>query len=249
MPGENEEAGFSEAQLAQLTTVIAKVANETFTARDKQSEKKRKEEIRGEMKGAFDAFLPELDKVLETKLEGIKPAVPKPGADGAPAGGAALPLHETPEWKGMLKKHSDLEQSVKRAEEARAAERAKSRDVALRQTVAEGLVKRGIDATRAPHALGYVLDAKKLAKYAGDDDDASITFRDADGSEVDLDTGLDGWVKSDDAKIYLPPRGSAGSGDRGGGRRASGGQKTEASFEDVGNFVLDAFPSMSGPRR
>jgi hypothetical protein len=240
MPDETPppDSGFTEAQLAQLTIVVEKVANATFTSRDKQAAKTRQ----AELKSAFDAFLPELDKVVTTKLEGH---VPNPPPGEKPPGGTSV--QDSPEWKGMLKKQAELDAKIAAGEARLAAERAKSRDVSLRQKVSEALVKKGIDAARARQALA-LLKSEDRVKYESDDDDAGITFLDADGTEVDLNTGLDGWVKTDDAKIYMPPRGSAGSGDRGGGRRAAGQQKTEATYEDVGNMVLDSFPSMLNPR-
>jgi hypothetical protein len=207
------------------------------------------DELKSVMGETLKGLTGELDTALEGKLD-AKLAAFKPAADGG-AGGSAKPpaVQDSPEFKGMIRKQQELEQAVQRAEAARNTERAKSRDSAMRTRVAEALLKRGIDPSRVPHALGHLVDVKKLAKYAGDDDDAAIVIKDAGGDDVDFESGLDSWAKSEEFKIYLPPRGAAGSGDRGGGRRPGAAAKKEADYADVGDFVLNAFPSMGSPGR
>jgi hypothetical protein len=252
MPTEEEIAAQKKADdearaKALKTEVHAAVASHLKDLRPKLAE-----DLKGILGETLKGLTTELDTALESKLDAKLAAFKPAGAgagDGAGAGAKPPSVQDTPEFRGMVKKQAELEAAVQRAEAARNAERTKSRDAAMRTRVSDGLLKRGIDPARVPHALGYLVDVKKLAKYAGDDDDSDIVIRDAGGEEVDFDSGLDSWAKSDDLKIYLPPRGAAGSGDRGGGRRPGAATKKEADYADVGEFVLGAFPSMGTPGR
>ena len=86
------------------------------------------------------------------------------------------------------------------------------RDAALRQRVGEVLAGAGIEGVRARHAIGLLVDAEKRVRWS--DDGESLVFRTADRDDAELEPGLRGWLKTDDAKLYLPPKGSQGSGDR-----------------------------------
>ena len=46
------------------------------------------------------------------------------------------------------------------------------------------------------------------------DESGNVSFRGSDGDPIDVETGIKGWVATEEAKIYLPPRGTTGSGDR-----------------------------------
>ena len=59
---------------------------------------------------------------------------------------------------------------------------------------------------------------KGRVKY---DDIGDLVWVDDDGDEVSLKAGVAEWAKTDDAKLYLPPRGASGSGDQ--PRNQSGG--------------------------
>lgn len=156
--------------------------------------------------------------------------------DDEQTGHQAPSIDEHPTVRGLKKQMDDLKRQADEARAQAQSERNKQRDVALRQSLAEQLTKSGVDPKYVRQAVGILVDADKRVRYSEDGD--QLTFRDADGSEVDLGTGLKGWVKSDDAKIFLPPRGASGSGDRLGGKPvvpATAGQQPKGQ---VGRAIL-----------
>src|SRR5207253_1798980 len=134
------------------------------------------------------------------------PKEPKPG-EPAPS---ADPL-----IAGLQQQVEELKADNARKDAIAANERERRRSSALRQRLTDELVKGGMDGARARHAVGFLVDVEKRVKYAADDAD-ELVFADGD-EDLDLAAGLKAWLKSEDAKLYLPPRGVAGSGDRGGG--------------------------------
>lgn len=164
---------------------------------------------------------------------------PKPEPKAAAAEGKGAPGKGEPEPHPELKKLQDqiaqLTTKAEAAERERDAERARSRDAALRQRLTEALSAAGIEGVRARHAVGLLVDAEKRVRWseAGD----AIAFDD-----VELALGLREWLKTDDAKLYLPPRGAAGSGDRPGGQpppsRAPSGPPDRAAVAEGLRRVL-----------
>lgn len=142
----------------------------------------------------------------------------KPGGEGEKPGGQGnVDVESLPAFKGLKKQLDDAAKKIQAAEEREAAAKARQRDVTLRQQLSEALGKHGVDPKRMAHALSYLIDGTKSVRYSADDAE-DIVFRDGEGADVDLATGLKSWAQTDDAKIYLPPRGASGSGDRPGGR-------------------------------
>lgn len=197
--------------------------NRAITSRFSSFEKK----IGGQVSEAVTGLLPKLDEIVQARL-------PQPSQGSA--GASEKPLEESPLVKGLQKKLAELEEQNRKSQSERDAERARARDVALRQRLSEELGKHGVDARYVKQALGFLVDAEKRVRWADDEGDA-LVFRDSDGSELDLSTGLRSWAKSDDAKIYMPPRGLSGSGDRGGGQ-APRTQPQGASREQLGRALL-----------
>jgi hypothetical protein len=138
---------------------------------------------------------------------------------------------ESPELKKLQEQIASL---TKQAEDARAerdAERARARDTMLRQKLAEALGTAGIEGVRAKNAIGVLVDAEKRLRWS--DDGEAILFRNGD-REDELPVGLKDWLKTEDAKLYLPPRGASGSGDRPGAAppRASSGPPSRADVAE-----------------
>jgi hypothetical protein len=164
---------------------------------------------------SFEAF----SAKLKTDLASLLPA-PKVEAKPDTKKEPAAP---DPELKKLQDQIGSL---TKQAEDARAerdTERAKVRDATLRQRVGELLATAGIEGVRARHALGLLVDSERVVRWSDDGD--SIIFRAPDRGDVDLEAGLRNWLKSDDAKLYLPPKGTQGSGDR----PATGGPSSRPS--------------------
>lgn len=221
-------------------TELNEMMNRAITARFSAFEKKNAETI----KGALSSVATDIDTLLTQKLEAFKPTAPgsKPGEAGTPPAHAAV--HESPEFKGMAKQLETMRKQVEEQTSRANAEREKARDVALRQKLQDELAKRGVSYTK--QALATLVDSEKRVRWSEDGDD-SLVFRDSDGADLDLRTGLDGWAKSEDAKIYMAPRNAAGSGDRGGktpGQKP--GAKTATTFEDVGDWVMNSVKTFGG---
>lgn len=183
-------------------TVTEEQLNKAITARLNAFEKK--------MKDSFSATLQEFgtnfDSLLGSKLEELV------GRQSAGAEKQKGNVEDDPKYNTLLKKMKDLEKSNEEIQQRAAAETAKARDIKLRQTLAEELARNGVDNSRARHAIGYLVDSEKRVRY--EDDGEGLVFTDEDGTDVDLGAGIRAWAKSDEAKMYLPPRGTVGSGDR-----------------------------------
>jgi hypothetical protein len=180
--------------------------NKAITARMKSFEE-RLEKSFGESFTSFSA-------TLRTELAALMPKPPEAKAEGgkkeSEKSGADHPeLHAL---KGEVARLTKQSEDV-RAE--RDVERTKLRDASLRQTLTDALASAGIEGVRARHAVGLLVDAEKRVRWS-ERGDAAL-FRRGPDDEVELDEGLRHWLTTDDAKLYLPPRNAAGSGDRPGG--------------------------------
>lgn len=125
---------------------------------------------------------------------------------------SSVDIENSPAFRSLQKK---LDASLKAQAEADArakAEAAKAKDTSLRQRISEELDKSGFDPKARHLALSHLVDGAKIARYS--DDGETIVFRDTDGSDVDLPTGLKSFAQTDDGKRFMPPSGASGTGDR-----------------------------------
>lgn len=163
---------------------------------------------------------------------------PRPEGGGAPADGR--PKDEpNPELRRLQEQIGVLTKQADDARAERDTERARGRDSLLRQRLTEALSLVGIDGVRARHALGVLVDAERRVHWA--DDGELLLFRTDAHDELELGVGLREWLKTEDAKLYLPPRGAAGSGDRPGAQpppRAPAGPPDRAAVADGLRRVL-----------
>ncbi len=208
--------------------VTAEELNKAITARFTDHQKKLEKHLES-FSGALTGKLEEL----------LKAAVPAP----APTSTAETPKPadaDSPALRGMMKQLEELKRDNLKIQQERDAERTRAKDATLRQQLSDALIKNGVDATRVKHAVGILVDSEKRVRFEEDGD--SIVFKDNDNTDVDLLTGIKSWVKSDDGKFYLPPRGVNGSGDRGAGRapNVTNTSKT-VNAESLGNLILDEF--------
>ena len=218
--------------------------NKAITGRladwSKSFEKKNAETI----KSVVGEIAPQLDKLLEEKLAAFRPAEGVKAGGGNAHDAAKVDIENHPAFKGMKKQLDEAVGQTRKLQEERDAERARARDMDLRKQVTETFAKNGVPADRLHFAVGAAIDTEKKAKWNEDGD--AVVFGD-----LDLDTGSKDWLKSDNAKIFLLPRGTQGSGERGGGRapaaRSSMGTKA-VSMQDLGNAVLQSIPSIAVPR-
>jgi hypothetical protein len=167
----------------------------------------------------FRAFEEKIGKTLSETLgaltgklkEEITSALPKPEPSPTADDKKRKDAPESPELKRLQEQIASLTKQAEDARSERDTERARARDTTLRQKLTDALSGAGIDGVRARNAVGILVDAEKRVRWA--EDGEAILFRNAD-REDDLAIGLKEWLKTEDAKLFLPPRGASGSGDR-----------------------------------
>lgn len=200
-------------------------------AEGKEIEVLTKDELKGELgtmiTGAIRAQLPKiqpLDEVvakvteklgLEAKfaslaetLEGLKTAPPKP------EGTTTTPeprFEDSPAFKAQQLELQKLQKRLESSESEKAAERAKARAQALRQRTFELLSEHGVTGNGARYAFNNFA-AEGRVVYEGDTSD-ELLFVDEKGEKLPIKDGIKSWVESEDAKVFLPPRGASGSGE------------------------------------
>lgn len=174
---------------------------------------------------------------LGAKLDEFKASIVAPTGSGdpkdPPKGGD---VENSPLVKGLQKQLAAQEASVAAMKAERDAEKARARDQVLRTKLAEDLTKGGLDPRYVKNAVGHLVDVEKRVRFV-DDESEDVVFKDSTG-DVDLGTGLKSWVKSDDAKIYLPPRGTQGAGDRSAGRAPPPGQQPSTAGRTLLGMAL-----------
>lgn len=200
--------------------------NRAITARFKGLEKK----FETSLSEFGTGFASKFEELVAAKFESISPPKEKSASSSS--------VEEDPKFRGVMKQLEELKVQTQKAQQERDTERAKAREVSLRQRVQDELAKHGIDTSRSRHALALLVDAEKRVSYSPDSDD--IVFRDSDNTEVDLTTGLKSWIKSDDGKLYMPPRGVSGSGDRQGQAKTKANSNTNI-YEELGGMLLQNY--------
>ena len=211
--------------------------------------KKLRNQLEKEMGKQIQAAVAPLNTTLATLSETLKTIAGAGGGGGAGGkvegdGGKAL-AGETPEMAGMRRKLEDQDKAFnalkKQLEDEKAAKRQDSRDRTLRERVQKSLTDAGVieDGRRSLSRATNELIRDGLVNFDNPDqwEDAKTIFRDiAEDEDLDLDTGIGSWLKSEIGKSYLPPRGAAGSGDGPGGRnpgRKDGQQPSDAELANA----------------
>ena len=179
-----------------------------LTTRFRASEQRVEKTITQTVAQSLDGFMGKLKGDLASLFPAPKPE-PKPEP---PKKEKESPGVADLELKKLQDQIATLTEQAEQARSERDSERAKVRDSTLRQKLGEALAAAGIDGLRARHAIGMLVDAEKRVRWLDESD--AIVFRAGDRDEVDLESGVRAWLKSDDAKLYLPPKGTQGSGDR-----------------------------------
>lgn len=143
--------------------------------------------------------------------------------DPGDGGGKPAPsIADSPEFKSLARQLQEEKAAREKRDTELKAEREKARAQKLRQDTLEALTTIGFsDAQRAKHALTFLVGEGRVA---WDESGEKLLYSDASGDAQLLSDGLKSWSKSDEAKIYLPPRGAGGSGGNAGqpGPRNSG---------------------------
>lgn len=207
--------------------VTADQLNQAITNRLKPFEKKVEELFAK----SGDAMLAKMSEVIDQRFEAMK----APSDKKTDAGSQNIEEH--PLFKGMQRQFEELKKAHEEAKAEAEAERAKTREAKLRDRLANELTNHGIDPARTRHAVGFLIDAERRVRWS-EDDDNTIVFRDSDGHDLDFATGLKAWAKSEDAKIYMAPRGTQGSGDRGVTNPRVANPEQAAKPGAIGNYII-----------
>jgi len=229
---------FSEVQLKQIGDVAAEVANRAITARNKAYDKR------------FEEFSATTIKAVEKSIAEIYKTLPNANAAGGGEGaggeggdkgkgksaGGTQNVMESPEVRAMRRELDELKQKSQEAEAKAKEAEALNKKQQLRAMTSETLAKHGgmkADAARRAIAL---LEADGRIKY--DDDDQPI-FVGEDG-DIKLEQGIKDWLKTEDGKSFLPPRGTQGSGERPGAGKPNTGNPGQPSRAELGAKLLQA---------
>lgn len=128
--------------------------------------------------------------------------------------------------KAALKRQ--LDQLMKERDDEKAAKRALELETSVKDTAS----RLGVSPTFVEPLLALIVDRKKLAYV---NPDGLVTFKGKYGDEVDVETGLKDFLKTDEGKAYLAPKGAKGSNDR---RQSSTiGDNEKLSREDAGSAL------------
>jgi len=224
---EQDQPPFSDAQVDSLKALVSGIVNSAISARDKMSDKKRAEDR--------DAVKTEFAKLLDEKFASFKPA----GDDDKDGKGKGRrSKEEDAELTTLRKRLDEVQQQNEQAIQRAARERAKNVDNTVRNAIFESLAEHGLDQPRAKAAYASLhLDGRFESQVDDETDAVTVLFRDDDGAQVPVKDGIRRWVKTDAAKIYLPPTGAKGSGSR---PTNSGGQKGALSDADIKNNLGEA---------
>ena len=114
---------------------------------------------------------------------------------------------------------------------------AKERDGSLRKFLNQELSKAGVRPEMIKHAIATLVDSDKTVGYTSDEyaqDKDRMVFKSKSGEE-DLTTGLKNWIRSDEGKVFLPPKGAQGSGDKSYSAAKKNGspEMSDASFVNI----------------
>jgi hypothetical protein len=209
----NPPATFTEEQLNEiLEKKLGATVNNMLTARMGTFEKK--------LTGSIQTMLGE---TLKTQLpEFLKEFQPAPSKDGEGEGGKNRKGKDDPELATLRQQMAAMANKLAETE-ARANEiRDRSRTQAIREQVRGFLGKSGIEGDRFDAAYALLAHTGRIVTAEDPNSDEAF-FKDAQNADpVVLEVGLGGWLKTDQAKIFLPPNGVRGSGSRPGSKVGNG---------------------------
>jgi hypothetical protein len=113
----------------------------------------------------------------------------------------------------ILAKVAQLEKQVEDEKKAREAAETKSREERVLNSARAALRKAGVPEERVKAAIAVLHNAEGRLRL-DDSDRPGLHFqRNGYDEVVEIEKGLDEWLKTDDGKVFLPPRGTEGTGE------------------------------------
>lgn len=186
---------------------------EEVTAMVTGANERMKKTLTAEIEKSLKTFTEQLPDLLKPQLEALKTELPKPD-DKPPEN------KPDPKILALEQKLADTLKAVDAAEKARVAAEEKSRNESAKSALRSALA-----AHVRPEALDTVtkilFDADKRVTF-GEDGSPLLKVRKApvagmpeEDMELPLTDGVSSWLKSDDAKLFLPAPGGTGDPKRG----------------------------------
>lgn len=154
-----------------------------------------KDELNAMINGFRKSFKKDLDE-----LKNVFASQNKPDEPAAPR----LPKSEADAAIIELRNQLKVMQDREKAREAVLAEQS------LHNTLREQLTQHGVNPQFVDHAIAY-LNQKKLVRA---DEDGTYKMK-VNQVDYDLNDAVKAWAKTDEAKLYLSPKGTQGSGQTG----------------------------------
>lgn len=170
--------------------------------------------ITGQVTGALKSLKldEQIGQAIGKALDERTPKEEPPPKEGDPGkGGDEKTAKLERQLEALNQRLASEQEARKAAEEARKAER-------LETSVRDALIKQGVPADRVRHAIALLKVEGRLGFT--EDDRPALKIKGEYGSEefVAAEEAAAAWVQTDDGKLYLPPRGSQGTGDGAGSR-------------------------------
>jgi len=233
--GSGAPEALTEEKIAQIA---AQVVNQAFTARSKTL----KNELTSEFTKGFESMAKRLDDLANTKADSRK--------RGKAEGGEEAPEAQTPEYRGLQRQMAEMKAQLEDRDKQVAEAGARAKHAELRSRVAEELGKVGVtNPMMVKAATSILVTDDKRVQF---DEEGQLVFVEGPDSVLDIATGIRAWAKSDDAKNFIAPTGTLGSGSRPVQRapqgRVPGQQKSEAEENyDLGAALAREFGGASVP--
>ena len=225
-PPEGTQAGGEGGSLTQeqVNALVVDRVNAAFSAHGKRLRDVVSKDVEGLIKSGLSPVLEELGALKAAREAAAEP--PKGGDQTAQSVEAAVAKARAKDDARIR----ELEAKAAAAEQARAESEHTRLQQEERTALSQALSEAGIEGVRVKHALSYLKDEKKI----GRNEKGEVCYKmvRAYGDElVTLKDGLAEWLKTEDGKSFLPPRGVGGSGAQAGKAAGKGGNSAQGKAE------------------
>ena len=215
---------------------VRNLVNETVNG----AQKTQKQFFETAIKKSGEDLLKSFGTTLEASLAKLAPPPPGEGGEGGEGGkngkGGGKNGRDL-EIDTLRKQHREAMEAIAASNERVKRAESRRRDIERNNKIDGILSKAGVnDPFMRDLAIAH-FDRKGRVVWDGDEDDAKLVWNGDDGVPVAFDDGMTSWLKSEEAKRFLPATGKGGSGSRPGNGKPPEPPKN-ITLEDVGNFVL-----------
>lgn len=215
---------------------VAQIVAQTVNARFKSLKKEVTEAIAQDFGKQMETYTKSIGEQIASLSTGKKGKGGKVDDEGAPD------PDNSPAMRTMQKQMEDLKASNAKLTTERQQEVDRNRSMQMRSKLREQLEQHGITEPHRVKAVSAILiDAEK--RIAWDEESNDFVFKDTDGGDLELATGVKAWVTSEEGQNFIPPAGAGGSGGKPSTRKTTT-PNTEPSKADIGMALLKQFGSV-----